>query len=323
VFEHRNLPERARAYLAKMPPAISGQGGHRATYHAAVVLVKGFALDDDSVARLLDEWNQSQCQPPWSESELRHKLREAVKSPRPHGYLLGEAVPPRPSPAMDASGSESARKARQRAAWPRLRSPSGADARVIAAQRRLPLAAVDLCARAGFIRVATVDGHRAYLIAEGRFIQARRMDGQPFTRQGGQKIKARNLPGSEGAFIGQKWLGLSLPILLVEGAIGLLEATAAIILAGRTDWTCLAATSAGSRFYRDEPLLARLRGRQVRILPDADDAGLDGAAAWLATLEGAGARVDSRALPAGCKDLGELIARSDRHTETLRQLFAP
>jgi hypothetical protein len=313
--------DRARAYLAKLPSAVSGQGGHTATYHAAVVLVKGFALDDDSAARLLGEWNQSRCQPPWSGSELRHKLREAVRSSRPHGYLLGDAERPQRSAVSCVGGSESQRKARQRAAWPRLLPLQATDVQSITSQRRLPRPAVELCARSGFIRVAMVDGHRAYVITENQFAQARRFDGQPFTRQDGQKIKARNLPGSEGAFIGQKWLGTPLPVLLVEGAIGLLEAAAAIILTGRTDWTCLAATSAGSRFYRDEALLARLQGRRVRILPDADRAGLDGAAAWLAALEGAGAQVDSRALPAGCKDLGELIAQSGHHAQALDQLF--
>ena len=49
--------ERARKYLAKVPPAISGQGGHDQTFHAACVLVLGFALDRGAALELLHEWN--------------------------------------------------------------------------------------------------------------------------------------------------------------------------------------------------------------------------------------------------------------------------
>jgi len=68
--------ERARKYLATIPPAVSGQGGHAQTLLAAEHLVRGFSLSDDDALALLSEWNQH-CEPPWTESELRHKLTEA------------------------------------------------------------------------------------------------------------------------------------------------------------------------------------------------------------------------------------------------------
>jgi hypothetical protein len=80
------VAERARKYLAKVPPAVSGQCGHNATFHAACVLVKGFGLSVDSAYSLLAEWN-AECQPPWSESELRHKLSDAAKARGPVNYL--------------------------------------------------------------------------------------------------------------------------------------------------------------------------------------------------------------------------------------------
>ena len=46
----------------------------------------------------------------------------------------------------------------------------------------------------------------------------------------GTPIKASNLPGSQGAFIGQGWLGETTHVLLVEGAIGLIEGLAAMLL---------------------------------------------------------------------------------------------
>ena len=38
--------QRAELWLAKVPPAISGSGGHNTTYTAAVGLVHGFGLSE-------------------------------------------------------------------------------------------------------------------------------------------------------------------------------------------------------------------------------------------------------------------------------------
>lgn len=80
--------ERARAYVAKIPGAVSGSGGHNQTFVAATTLVQGFALDEADAWPLLAEYNQ-RCSPPWSERELRHKLTSAMQSAsvKPHGYL--------------------------------------------------------------------------------------------------------------------------------------------------------------------------------------------------------------------------------------------
>lgn len=71
-----NVVERARRYLAKIPPAIDGQRGSPATLLAAEHLVRGFELTDDEAFNLLLDWNQS-CDPPWSEPDLRRKITEA------------------------------------------------------------------------------------------------------------------------------------------------------------------------------------------------------------------------------------------------------
>jgi hypothetical protein len=83
--------ERARLYLAKCPPSVSGSGGHNAAFVAAIALVKGFDLAKGDARALLGEWNRG-CQPPWSESELEHKLNQAdgVADTRGRGYLLGD-----------------------------------------------------------------------------------------------------------------------------------------------------------------------------------------------------------------------------------------
>ena len=91
-----NALERARRYVAKCPVAVSGQSGHDATFHVAAVLVHGFALCEQDALGLLREWNGG-CVPPWSESELVHKIKSAAgaKHAQPRGHLLkGDAVPP-------------------------------------------------------------------------------------------------------------------------------------------------------------------------------------------------------------------------------------
>jgi putative DNA primase/helicase len=68
--------ERARRYIAKMPPAVSGQNGHTQTFLVAEFLVRGFDLGIDQARPLLHEYN-ARCLPPWTDAELEHKLRQA------------------------------------------------------------------------------------------------------------------------------------------------------------------------------------------------------------------------------------------------------
>lgn len=86
--------ERARRWLAKVPPSISGQNGHSQAFVAATGLVHGFELDEMEAYSLLADWNRS-CQPPWSDRELRHKLKEAANKSHdnPRGYLKNAASP--------------------------------------------------------------------------------------------------------------------------------------------------------------------------------------------------------------------------------------
>ncbi|MCA1703902.1 MAG: hypothetical protein LC808_11805, partial [Actinobacteria bacterium] len=84
-----NVIERARRYLAAVPPAVMGQHGDAATFRACCRLVRGFALDDDSALFVLSEWN-ARCEPPWPDEELRRKIEAARRYGRePVGGLLG------------------------------------------------------------------------------------------------------------------------------------------------------------------------------------------------------------------------------------------
>ena len=79
--------DRARAYLSKVPGAIAGQSGHDWTYHAAALLVIDFGLPIDEALPIFQEWNET-CQPPWSDSELMHKLESVDGLPDERGAAL-------------------------------------------------------------------------------------------------------------------------------------------------------------------------------------------------------------------------------------------
>ena len=83
--------ERARRYLAVIPPAVAGSHGDVTTFRVCCRLVRGFALTDEDALGLLVEWNQA-CSPPWSEGELRSKLAAARRYGRePVGGLLSSS----------------------------------------------------------------------------------------------------------------------------------------------------------------------------------------------------------------------------------------
>lgn len=89
VHHGAEVLERARRYLAKMEPAISGQGGHTALFKAAIALVKGFQLDEGTALELLKSEFNPRCQPAWRDTDLERKVREATnKSTVAAGYLL-------------------------------------------------------------------------------------------------------------------------------------------------------------------------------------------------------------------------------------------
>lgn len=80
--------DRARAFLARVDPAIAGQQGDARTFRICCRVVRGFDLSDDEAMQALSDWN-ARCEPPWSVHELRRKVANARKYGRePHGALL-------------------------------------------------------------------------------------------------------------------------------------------------------------------------------------------------------------------------------------------
>ena len=98
--------QRAQAYLKKTPGAVSGESGHNTTYRVACKLVHGFHLSDSDAMRLMAVWN-GKCEPPWSDSELEHKIADA----RAKGTAADADQLLPPSPAAAAPPPPSSRQA--------------------------------------------------------------------------------------------------------------------------------------------------------------------------------------------------------------------
>jgi hypothetical protein len=81
--------DRIGRYIAKIPGAVSGNGGHSQTFKVAMVLFNGFGCSEAETLEWLRHYN-SKCEPPWSEAELLHKARSAAEAAydKPRGWML-------------------------------------------------------------------------------------------------------------------------------------------------------------------------------------------------------------------------------------------
>ena len=96
---------RARAYVAKCPPAVSGSNGHGQLLSVTCALWNGFALEAEDALEILREYNLT-CDPPWEEKDLRHKVRQAeekIQHRQPRGHLLGSESPARKAPPYESA----------------------------------------------------------------------------------------------------------------------------------------------------------------------------------------------------------------------------
>ena len=102
-----DVEARAIAYLATIPSAVSGQGGHDKTFYAAIKIGPGFDLPAEVALRLLLVHYNPRCTPPWSEEELRHKVEDAYKVEPARGWLL-DGQRDRPAHACGSGAAPSA-----------------------------------------------------------------------------------------------------------------------------------------------------------------------------------------------------------------------
>jgi hypothetical protein len=101
---------RARAYVATVDPAVSGQGGHSVTWRVARKLAQDFGLSEEQTFSILWSDYNPRCLPPWSQRELRHKAHQAVAKARvtnpvdeEEHWRMPDAHDPGPSAAVAGS----------------------------------------------------------------------------------------------------------------------------------------------------------------------------------------------------------------------------
>ena len=72
---------RAQKHIDTLEPAVSGSGGHAATFRACRILVNDYNLSLEEAWPILLSFN-ARCEPPWNEKELRRKLEDAARRPK-------------------------------------------------------------------------------------------------------------------------------------------------------------------------------------------------------------------------------------------------
>jgi hypothetical protein len=293
--------DRARAYLAKLPPAIAGSGGHAATFAAACRLVE-FGLNEADAGPLLCEWNGTHCQPPWPEAQLSHKLADAFRHTAAKAEFTEPARmadrrwkmerAPRPAPSAIVHPPSSPDPVSRRPSLPAaLRPGSAADCERLAELRALAPAGVALASARGLLRFGTYRGQAAWFIldASQRIAQARRLDGQPWAAG----VKAWTLAGSAAAWpVG---IGEAAPfpaVALVEGGPDLLAACHFIAAQARAADAAPVAMMGASCAIAAEAL-PHFTGKRVRIFRHVDEAGDKAAHRWAEQLASVGADVDA------------------------------
>lgn len=284
-----------------MPPAISGSGGHCATYLVARTLVKDFDLPEGQALKLLAEWNQTHADPPWPEADLRHKVQEAAKSTGARARLLKDKPgwnapwPASSHPRQEPAGGWGGLVATSHSPPPLTgtRPVTSDEAQAIVQSRGLEMASVCFPAMHGMLRqvIGGAGDPPCWLVADGPewpdmisraeppspshayFAEARRLDRHAFQHG----AKAHTWKGSR-----KDWLlGASFLrnpawrfVLIVEGPPDWL---AALQLADHLEChenllPVLPLAICGksiSRFHSEA--LAGLKGRAVLVMPDNDD----------------------------------------------------
>jgi hypothetical protein len=187
---------------------------------------------------------------------------------------------------------------------PELEKPSYDDLRAIKIQRQLPfIAGMEVAVNRGLLWTAKVydQGQEwpCWVMTDDsrRNAQARRLDGQPFGPEGAT-FKAKTLPGCEKAWpIGAANIGDAPNVILTEGMPDALAAVSLGWYVRDGDIADLGfACVVGAAGELSPDSMTRFAGRNVRIVFDQDEAGMDAAARWGAQLREAGAHVDGFSL---------------------------
>ena len=282
--------ERARRYLAKLPPSVQHAGGENALHKACFSTVAGFDIPPDAAFPLIAEYN-TRSVPPWPDNAIRMKLAGVDRFPGERGFLLGEESRERihrPTPAPTPQKPPRPR--------PDTREPTEAEMAEVARVRGVSVGVVALLVRHGILSVGVNRHLPAFFMRGPGVFQARRMDGGLWESETSGTFKVDTWKPEDG---GEFPFGISCgikpetkDIIIAEGIVGLLELTEAVLRAEDDSgeaWEgvgVIGANSAASKLSARQA--AYLAARRVLILADAGDPGLKAAKAWRAAIKAAG-----------------------------------
>ena len=290
-----NAIDRARAYLTKLPPAIAGGGGHPATFAAACRLVE-FGLSFEQAGPVLAEWNETHCDPRWTEAELNHQLSDAFKrtSAKPELSAARQNVasdkPAAQKRSVRATVTQEKRTTADFSASRLDASPAERQFFTLATLRAISIEGVKLACKRGLLRFGHHQGRVTWFILDKscRVAQARRLDGQPWTAA----AKAWTLRGSQATWpVG---VAESLPfatVAICEGGPDLLAAHHFIWTENREHDCAAVAILGGANINADA--LPSFAGKRVRIFRHVDATGDAATNRWAKQLADAGADVDA------------------------------
>lgn len=297
--------DRARRYLAKLPPSVQGTGGEQALHKACFVIVVGFNIPPDAAFPLLAEYN-ARAVPPWPDNALRLKLSGVNRFHGERGFLLGGET--RERTHRPAQAPAPAKPPRPR---PETRKPTEAEMAQIARVRGVSVGAVLLLVNHGLLTVGLNRGLPAFFLHGPGIFQAKRMDGKEWeTRLG--PAKADTFAPVDGFGISCGVTADTKDVIIAEGIVGLLELTEAVLRA--EDGTGVAWEGVGviAAYAKDSKISAQqasyLAKRRILILADAGDAGLKAARKWRDAIKAAGGSARIRHF--FVKDLGAALAAS-------------
>lgn len=303
-----NQTARAAAYLSKLPPAVAGNSGHRATFAAACRLVE-FGLSFEQAAPLLAAWNETHCAPRWTVTELNHKLVDAFKRTvaKPEFIVarngVASAIATAQKRSVVTAGNQSKPlishpkaadfpESELSTLAPRFHPGTSQDFAALAKLRGLSVDAIALASARGLLRFGRYHGAPAWfaLDASHRNGCARRMDGAAWHGGAAKSLIFR------GAFA--QWpLGIAetqlFPvILLCEGGADLLAAFH-FMVARRRVTDCAPVVMLSAAYNIPPQTLAMFAGKRVRIFAHDDATGYRAAARWQAALEPHAREVDA------------------------------
>ena len=238
----------------------------------------------------------------WNYSEIRDFFMERSGI----DHLNGPPVP-RPRPFVKPSAPPS-KPEQGRIKWPAdLVTGSDATWEAFAKLHGYCYPGVWVMIHAGVLRFCRIKGMKCYVVTDdtGRAAEIRRIGGKTFATGG----KVYPLPGVDKSWLlGADLLARDADVLLTEGSTDFLAAadiyTRHRKAGGRRQWCPMALLGAHCTTVAPE-LLKRLRGRHVRLVPDADVGGDTMLQNMRKLFTGAGCPVDVVTLPRG-RDLSDV-----------------